>query len=230
MSDDVPFEVMAGDLFNLKGNALVFSTKGEKKGKRSVVASRICSNFPIDAIVTKAALEMWFSNPQPTIQNLTFQNDMHLLISWSGHEDLIYAGDTFDASISRECVDKASDEYISCIETQLIHKIRSSKFKGFRDLPSQNFLPVVFFNYVLPLSDAFKENDLKRAKRIKSEFAEITRGYHHPSHINEIYSALRDGRNELAMNLAYQIATIKNEHFELTAVLKIEHDAMKCRR
>jgi hypothetical protein len=230
MSDDIPFEVVVGNMFELKGNALIFSTKGENKGKRSVIASRICSNFPIDAIVTRAALEMWFSNPRPTIQNLTYQNDMTLLGNLMGHEDLIYAGDTFDASLSRECVDKASDEYISCIETQLVHKIQSSKFQGFKDLPNDIFLPIVFFNYVLPISDAFKSNDLKRAKRVKREFSEITKGYHHPSHINEIYNALKNKCDELATNVVYQMATIKNENFEMTGLLKREHDVMKNKR
>jgi len=227
MSDYIPFEVVVGDLFNLKGNALIFSTKGENSGRRSVIASRICSNFPIDAIVTRAALEMWFSNPRPTIQNLSYQSDMLMFGDLGSHEDLIYAGDTFDASLSRECVDKANDEYINCIETQLVNKIQSSKFQSFKDLPKDTFLPIVFFNYVLPLRGAFKENDLKRAKRIKREFSEITKGYHHPSHIDEVYKALKNGSEELAMNVIYQMTTIKNEHFELTSLFKKAHDEMK---
>lgn len=230
MSDDIPFEVVVGNMFDLRGNALIFSTKGEHKGKRSVVASRICSNFPIDSIVTRAGLEMWFSNPRPTIKNLTYQNDMIMLSSLGSHEDLIYAGDTFDSSLSRDCVEKANNEYIKCIETQLVHKIRTSKFQGFKDLPKANFLPVVFFNYFLPLNDAFNDNDIKRAKRIKREFTEVTRGYQHPYHIREIYDALKNQKDELAVNVVYQMCTIKNEDFELTAILKKEHDAMKDKR
>lgn len=230
MSDDISFEVMMGDLFDLKGNALIFSTKGEKNYRRTVVASRVCSNFPVSAIATKAGLEMWFNSPSPTIQDLIFPNEMSMIQNLGSHEDLIYAGDTFDTSLSRDCVERASNEYISCIETQLIHKIHLKEYVGFENLPGNEFLRIAFYNLLLPLNHAFKEKNHKRAIRIKREFSEITKGYQHPAHIEEIYNCLKKGNDELALNLVYQMTTIKNEDFELTALLKREHDAMKYKK
>lgn len=230
MSDDAIFEILNGNIRELRGNALIFSTKGEKDWKRSAVATRICPNFPLSAIVTNSALEMWNKNPSPTMQDFRLDSELDLLRMVGSEEDLVYAGDTFDESLSKECVKRATKDYVQCLEMQLIENIRLGKYMSFENIPSKNFVGTALYNFILPVKDALKSRDDKKLVKIRSDFYSLMRGYPHPGQIREMYAALKKGNDDLALNIMYQMMTIKSEKYEMTALLKKEHDAMKNKR
>jgi|GEM_PF-3852347 len=227
MSDDAVFEILNGSILELRGGALIFSTKGEKNWKRSAVATRISPNFPLSTIVTKAALEMWNKSPSPTMQDFRLDSELDLLKMVGSDEDLVYAGDTFDESLSRECVKRATKDYVQCLEMQVIDTIGLGGYISFENLPPKNFTGVVLYNFILPVKDALKAKNEKKLRKIRRDFYSLMDGYPHPNQIREMYTALKKGKEDLALNIMYQMMTIKSEEYEMTALLKKEHDKMR---
>lgn len=227
MSDDAIFEILNGSIHELRGSALIFSTKGEKNWKRSAVATRISPNFPLSTIVTNAALEMWNKNPSPTMQDFRLDSELDLLKMVGSDEDLVYAGDTFDEHLSRECVKRATKDYIQCLEMQVIDSIGLGKYMSFENIPPRIFSGVALYNFILPVKEALKVKDEKKLKRIRRDFYSLMEGYPHPTQIREMYMALKQGNEDLALNIMYQMMTIKSEEYEMTALLKKEHDKIK---
>ncbi len=227
MSDNAIFEVLNGSIHELRGSALIFSTKGEKNWKRSAVATRISPNFPLSAIVTNAALEIWNKNPTPTMQDFRTDSALDLLKILGAEEDLVYAGDTFDESLSRECVKRATKDYVQCLEMQIIDSIHLGRYMSFENISPKSFCAIALYNFIFPVKEALIIKDEKKLKKIRHDFYSLMKGYPHPNQIKEMYMALKEENEDLVLNIMYQMMTIKSEEYEMTALLKKEHDKIK---